>query len=68
MCVLRAHDRDVVHGVGMAGSGERGLLYGGSAAGARGSGIPQKNLAGIGSADDEVGVERGEFGRQDVRG
>lgn len=32
-----------------------------------GASVPEKHLAAVGAADDEVGVEGGELGSQDVR-
>lgn len=68
MGVLGADDFEGVDGMGVAGgvgACERGFGHGEGRFGAR---VPEEDLPAVGSAEDEGGVEGGEFGGQDVGG
>lgn len=67
MCVLGADDVEGVDGMRVAGAhaGQRGALNRVRMAGAR---VPEEDLAAVGAAEDEVGVEGGEARGEDVGG
>ena len=63
VCVLGPDDVDRVHWVRVARSRQRSLLH----RRCLGSGVPEKHLTAISSADDQVGMEGREFGDKDIR-
>ena len=68
MRVLRADYRNAVNWMSVSRASERCLLHRCTSACARRASVPQQNLAGIRAANNEIWVERREFGSEDIRG